>query len=399
MNIRPAQRIENLPPYLFAEIDRKIAAASHRGTDIIKLGIGDPDRPTPDYIVRQMQREVGRPANHSYPPAEGLTALKNAVAAYYLRRYRVELDPQQEIAILIGSKEGISHISACFTDPGDINLVPDPGYPVYGIGTMLAGGQPVAMPLLAENSYLPDLSAIDGDIAKRAKIMFLNYPNNPTGAVASTDFFAQAAAFARKNNVLICQDMAYGEIAYDGYSPPSILEVPGAKDCCIEFGSLSKTFNMTGWRIGYAAGCPQAVEVLTRYKTNIDSGAFQAVQFAAVEALSAPEAENHIQAMGKVYTERRNLVVTALNKMGIQVQAPRASFYVWAPVPKGFASSAEFVGALLDKTGVVVTPGRGFGQYGENYFRIALTVEADRLDQAMGRMQAFLQGAEKAEIA
>lgn len=390
MRFQPAQRIRSLPSYLFAEIDRKIAAARERGADVIKLGIGDPDRPTPQYIVERAQIEVAKPQNHPYPPAEGMTAFKEAIARYYLKRHGVKLDPQREVTVLIGSKEGIAHISACFTEAGDVNLVPDPGYPVYSLGTMFAGGQPVLMPLLAENNYLPDLNSIPGEIAQRAKLMFLNYPNNPTGAVAPLEFFAQAADFGRSHNSIICHDMAYGEVAFDGYLPPSILEVPGAKACCIEFGSLSKTFNMTGWRIGYAVGCAEVIEVLTRYKTNIDSGAFRAIQYTGIEALANPQAETHIQEMRAVYQERRDVVVNALRELGIDVKTPKASFYVWAPIPEGFASSTEFVGALLDATGVVVTPGRGFGQYGEGYFRIALTVEAPRMAEAMGRIKNFV---------
>jgi LL-diaminopimelate aminotransferase len=392
MIITPARRIENLPNYLFAEIDRKIIAAQRKGVDVIKLGIGDPDRPTPDYIVERMQNEVANPVNHPYPPAEGLLALKEAVADYYRRRHGVDLNPEREVTILIGSKEGIAHISACFTNPGDINLIPDPGYPVYGIGTMFAGGQSVTMPLLQENNYLPDLDAINQNVAERAKLIFLNYPNNPTGAVAPLEFFNRVIQYGQQNNIIVCHDMAYGEIAFDGYNPVSILEAPGAKKCCIEFGSLSKSFNMTGWRIGYAVGCSKVIEVLTRFKTNIDSGAFKAVQYAGIEALSSPKAMLHIHNMRQVYTERRNVVLSALGDMGFQIDPPLATFYVWVPIPPGFENSTEFVGALLDETGVVVTPGRGFGQYGEGYFRIALTVEADRMAEAMGRMKSFLGG-------
>jgi LL-diaminopimelate aminotransferase len=391
MRFQPAQRIKSLPSYLFADIDRKIAAARERGADVIKLGIGDPDRPTPDYIVHRAQAEVANPQNHPYPPAEGMRAFKEAVARYYLKRHGVKLDPEREVTVLIGSKEGIAHISACFTEVGDVNLVPDPGYPVYSIGTMFAGGQSVQMPLLVENNYLPDLGAISEETAQQAKLMFLNYPNNPTGAEATLDFFAQAGEFGNQHNIIVCHDMAYGEVAFDGYSPPSILEAPGAKDCCIEFGSLSKTFNMTGWRIAYAVGNADVIEVLTRYKTNIDSGAFKAIQYAGIEALENPLAEQHIQQMRAVYHERRDVVVSALNNMGINVTTPKASFYVWTPIPAGFASSSQFVGALLDATGVVVTPGRGFGQYGEGYFRIALTVEAPRMAEAMERVKNFLK--------
>ena len=391
MDIKPARRIDNLPSYLFAEIDQKIAEAASKGIDIIKLGIGDPDRPTPDYIVRCMQKEVADPRNHPYPPAEGLSEFKQAVAEYYRRRHNVDLDPETEVTVLIGSKEGIAHISACFVEDGDVNLVPDPGYPVYNIGTMFAGGKGELFPLLEKNNYLPDLKAINPDAAAKAKLMFLNYPNNPTGAVAPLEFFNEVAEFGRQHNIIVCHDMAYAEVAFDGYNPPSILEAEGAKECCIEFGSLSKSFNMTGWRLGYAVGNAAVIEVLTRYKTNIDSGAFQAVQYAGIEALSSPQADQHITDMRRVYTERRDVVVSAFEELGYKLSPPKASFYVWIPVPQGFSSSSEFVSALLEQTGVVVTPGRGFGKNGEGYFRIALTVEVPRMTEAMNRIKKFLK--------
>lgn len=390
MIIRPADRINKLPRYLFAEIDKKIRAAVEKGVDVIKLGIGDPDQPTPGYIVERMIEEVKLPRNHTYPPDDGLAEFKEAVARYYKRRHGVELDPQREVCVLLGSKEGIAHISACFVNPGDLNLVPDPGYPVYGIGTMFAGGEVYRMPLLAENNFLPDLKAIDENVANRAKLMFLNYPNNPTGAVAPMEFFADVVEFAKKHNIIVCHDLAYSEIAYDGYKPLSFLEAPGGKDVCIEFGSLSKTFNMTGWRIGYAVGRAEVVEVLNRYKTNIDSGTFKAIQYTGVEAFENPAFCAFQENLCRMYQERRDVVVNSLRKMGFDVQAPKATFYVWVPVPGGFKDSAEFVGYLLEKTGVVVTPGRGFGEYGEGYFRIALTVGVERLKEAMDRIAAVI---------
>ncbi len=390
MNIQPAERISKLPRYLFAEIDKKVRAALDKGVDVIKLGIGDPDQPTPDYIINRMVAEVQKSANHTYPPDEGLAEFKQAVADYYKERHGVDLDPQKEVCVLLGSKEGIAHISACFVNAGDVNLVPDPGYPVYSIGTMFAGGEVYRMPLKTENNFLPDLSAIDTAVAKKAKLMFLNYPNNPTGADASLDFFAEVAKYAAENNIIVCHDQAYSEIAYDGYKPPSFLEAPGGKDVCIEFGSLSKTFNMTGWRIGYAVGRAEVVEVLSRYKTNIDSGVFKAVQYAGTEAFDSDSRVSFNEKMNKIYQERRDVVVEALRQMGINVRTPKATFYVWAPVPDGFASSTEFVGYILDETGVVITPGRGFGEYGEGYFRIALTVDAERMREAMGRIKQAL---------
>lgn len=392
MKIQPADRIHKLPRYLFAEIDKKVRAALDKGVDVIKLGIGDPDQPTPDYIIEKMMEEVQKPRNHSYPPDEGLTEFKQAVADYYKTRHGVDLDPQKEVCVLLGSKEGIAHISACFVNPGDVNLVPDPGYPVYSIGTMFAGGEVYRMPLLAENNFLPDLAAIDPAVADKAKLMFLNYPNNPTGADAPLEFFTEVAQFAAKHNVIVCHDQAYSEIAYDGYKPISLLEAPGGKDVCIEFGSLSKTFNMTGWRIGYAVGCAEVVEVLTRYKTNIDSGTFRAIQYAGVEAFTNGEMASFSEKMSNMYQERRDVVVAALREMGLHVRVPKAAFYVWAPVPEGFASSTEFVSFILEETGVVITPGRGFGEYGEGYFRIALTVDAKRMQEAMDRIKTALAG-------
>ena len=390
MQIKPAERINRLPRYLFAEIDKKIRAAVEKGVDVIKLGIGDPDHPTPDYIVKRAMEEVQKPRNHTYPPDEGLTEFKQAVADYYKKRHNVELDPEREVCVLLGSKEGIAHISACFVDPGDVNLVPDPGYPVYSIGTMFAGGDVYRMPLLQENGFLPDLAAIDPAMADRAKLMFLNYPNNPTGADASPEFFTKVAEFAKKHNVIVCHDQAYSEISYDGHKPISFLEVPGGKEVGIEFGSLSKTFNMTGWRLAYAVGRAEVVEVLSRYKTNIDSGTFKAIQYSGVEAFANPEMGPFHEKNCAMYQERRDVVVSALKEMGIDVRVPKATFYVWAPVPEGFGSSTDFVSYILEETGVVITPGRGFGEYGEGYFRIALTVDASRMQEAMDRISKAL---------
>ncbi len=383
--IEPAQRIRQLPRYLFAEIDRKIREKVSEGVDVIRLGIGDPDQPTPAYIVEKMAEEVRKPGNHRYPPDEGLPAFKEAVARYYGRRYGVELDPATQVLPLIGSKEGIANIHFAFVNPGDLNLVPDPGYPVYGIGTGFAGGETYRMPLLEKNGYLPVPEDIPEEVARRAKLLFLNYPNNPTGAVADKDFFKRIAEFARRYNILVCHDAAYTDLAYDDYRPPSFMEVEGAADVGIEFNSLSKPFNMTGWRIGYAVGNKEVLEVLSRFKTNIDSGLFSAIQYTGAEALDNPEADAHILSMQNIYRERRDIVVEALRKMGWNLDAPRAGFYVWAPVPEGYTSQ-DFVSMILDKTGVVVTPGRGFGEFGEGYFRIALTVDTSRLKEAMNRL-------------
>lgn len=386
---RTAERLRALPKYLFAEIDKKVQEAQNKGIDVIKLGIGDPDSPTPQYIIESMQREVAKAQNHGYPPDEGAPEFREAVADYYLRRFGVELDTQKEITPLIGSKEGIAHISFCFVDPGDYNLVPDPGYPVYSIGTLFAGGHSHLMPLWKENGFLPDFYNIPVEAARRAKLMFLNYPNNPTGAVATREFFKQAVEFAREYNLIICHDAAYNEIAFDDHRPFSILEIEGAKDVAVEFGSLSKTFNMTGWRVGYAVGNSLAVEALYRFKTNIDSGLFKAAQYAAVEALNNEKMDSVVEEMRDIYKRRRDVVINSLNEAGWSLEPPKGTFYVWVPVPEGY-SSQDFITRILEETGVVLTPGRGFGKYGEGFFRIALTVDEKRLQEAMDRIKKVI---------
>ncbi len=381
-----AERIRLLPRYLFAEIDKKVKAAQDKGVDVIKLGIGDPDTPTPGFIINKMQQEVARPENHGYPPDEGLKEFREAVAEYYERRHGVKLDPGREILPLIGSKEGIAHLSFCFTELGDNNLVPDPGYPVYGISTFFAGGSSQLMPLLKGNGFLPDFHLIPVEAARRGKLMFLNYPNNPTGAIASREFFKEAVDFAVEHDIIIAHDAAYSEIAFDDYRPLSFLEVEGAKGVGVEFGSLSKTFNMSGWRIGYAVGNAEVVEALYRFKTNVDSGLFKAIQSTGAEILTGPDMEPFVKELRQVYQERRNVVVNSLQEAGWPIEPPKATFYVWAPVPVGYTSQ-EFVAELLEKTGVVVTPGRGFGKHGEGYFRIALTVSKERLKEAMARIK------------
>ncbi|MDR0434433.1 MAG: LL-diaminopimelate aminotransferase [Gracilibacteraceae bacterium] len=382
-----AERIKNLPPYLFARIDGKIAAAKAKGIDVISLGIGDPDLPTPKNIVDKMAAEVHNPAHHQYPSYAGMLSFRQAVAEWHRRRGGVELDPQTEVLTLIGSKEGIAHISFCYINPGDVALVPDPGYPVYEIGCMLAGGESYKMPLLAENGFLPVFEDIPAAVVKRAKLLFLNYPNNPTSAVADGAFFRKAIAFAQANDIIICHDAAYSEIGFDGYKPVSFLEMPGGKEAGIEFNSLSKAYNMTGWRIAWAAGRHDVIRALGTVKSNIDSGAFQAVQAAGIEALLGPQ--DNIARMCAVYQERRDIVVEALNGMGWRLEKPKAAVYVWAPVPKGFTSEsfAEFV---LEKAGVVVTPGNGYGAAGEGYIRITLTIDTELLREALRRMEDSL---------
>lgn len=383
-SMQTARRIRALPPYLFAEIDKKIAKAKARGVDIISLGMGDPDRPTPSHIVESLQLSAKDPRTHRYPVYEGMLSFREAVAGWYRQTRGVELDPVSEIVALIGSKEGIAHISLCYVDPGDINLIPDPGYPAYSTGTMFAGGTSYRMPLLESNGFLPDLCTIPHDIAKQAKLMFLNYPNNPTGAVAPREFFEDVISFAREYDIIICHDAAYSEVAFEGFRPLSFLEIEGAKDVGIEFHSLSKTYNMTGWRLGWAAGNKEVIEALARVKSNIDSGVFSAVQYAGVQALTGPQ--DSITQMQAVYAQRRDVVVEGLRQLGWRLEKPQATIYVWAPVPPGY-SSTEFATLLLEKAGVVVTPGIGYGEYGEGYFRISLCVEKERIETAIRRLQ------------
>jgi len=382
-----AQRMQALPPYLFARIEKMIEEKKAQGIDIISLGIGDPDQPTPDFIIEKMIEQVKNPANHQYPSSVGMLSFRKEVAEWYRKKYQVELDPKTEIVTLIGSKEGIANINYCYVNPGDINLVPDPGYPVYGIGTLLAGGEPYYLPLLEENNFLPDLQEIPDEVAKKAKILWINYPNNPTGAVATLEFFQEVVAFAKHYDLLVCHDHAYSELAFDGYQAPSFLQAEGAKDVGIEFNSLSKPFNMTGWRIGWAAGNKEMIETLGRYKSNVDSGAFQAVQYAGIAGLASDGSS--IEKVRQVYAERRDTIISGLNAMGWNLTPPKATFYIWAPVPKGY-TSAQFAEVVLEKAGVVITPGNGYGAHGEGYFRISLTIEKERMEEALARMKNAL---------
>jgi len=382
--MRKAARISGVPPYLFAEIDRKKASVTKKGVDLIDLSIGDPDTPTPKRILKAFHKAVDDPRNHNYPPYEGTAQFRSAVAKWYKKRFNVELDPEKEVLSLIGSKEGIAHLFFAFIDPGDVALIPDPGYPVYKVATILAGGVPYSVPLLKENNFLPDLNAIDKDVLKRAKLLFINYPNNPIGAVATKEFMRGAVDFCRKNDLLLCSDLAYSEVAFGGYRPISVLEVPGAKDVAVEFHSLSKTYNMTGWRIGMVVGSAEAIAALSIIKTNVDSGIFKAIQAAGVEALKGPQKE--IDRMNRTYEERRDIIIDGLNSLGWSLEYPKASFYIWVPVPKGFTSSS-FVAHMLEKAGVLVVPGSGYGEYGEGYIRISITNKAARLKEAISRMK------------
>lgn len=378
-----AGRLRQLPPYLFAEIDRLKGEAITRGMDIIDLGVGDPDLPTPPHIVKRLAEAAADPRHHRYPSYEGLLAFRRAVAEWYGDRFGVSLDPASEVLTLIGSKEGIGHIPLAFIDPGDVVLVPDPGYPVYHAATVLAGGNPHPLPLYPSNGFLPDLASIPLDVLRKAKMIFLNYPNNPTAAVTSMEFFVQAVDFARRHHLILCHDAAYSEIAFDGFRPPSLLEVEGAKDVAIEYHSLSKTYNMTGWRIGFAVGNAKILAGLGRVKTNLDSGVFEAIQLAGIEALRGPQ--DCVASHCKIYQERRDILVEGLNGLGWNVTRPRASFYVWIPVRSGYTST-DLVKRLLGEAGIVTTPGVGFGPHGEGFIRAALTVTGERIREAVERI-------------
>jgi LL-diaminopimelate aminotransferase len=382
--LRGARRIAELPPYLFAEVDRRIAEKRAQGHDVISLGIGDPDLATPDHIIRELQTTSEHSPNHRYPDYYGLRDLRVAIADWYRQRFEVELDPDTEVLPLIGSKEGIAHLATAWVDPGDVVLVPDPGYPVFSIGTLLANGEVYWLPLRGERGFLPDLAAIPRDIADRARVLWLNYPNNPTAAVASPEFFREVVDFAWDHEILVCHDNAYSEVAYDGYRAPSFLQCDGAREVGVEFHSLSKTYNMTGWRIGMVVGNRVAIEALGRVKTNVDSGIFQAVQYAGIAALRGDQAWLHDR--NQRYQRRRDAVIATLRRMGIDAPSPKASLYVWAPVPAG-TKSVDFSLRLLDETAVWVTPGVGFGPAGEGYFRVSLTTPDDRLEQALDRLE------------
>jgi LL-diaminopimelate aminotransferase len=378
-----AERLKKLPPYLFKELDRKRTELRARGVDIIDLGVGDPDLPTPDHIVEAMKDAVENPDNHRYPSYSGMNDLKDAVSKWFEHRFGVRVSPETEVISLIGSKEGLAHFPLAFVDPGDVVLIPSPAYPVYQNAAMFAGGEPYLMPLTKENGFLPDLEVIPSGVIRHAKLMFLNYPNNPTAAVADHGFFERVVRFADKHGILVCHDAAYTEMAFDGYRPPSFLEVDGAKDVGLEFHSLSKTYNMTGWRIGFAVGNQALIEGLSALKSNIDSGVFQAIQIAGIKALTHDQ--SCVKEMAEVYTRRRDLMVNGLKEIGFEVESPKATFYLWIEVPKGY-TSAQFTTKLLDK-GVVVAPGNGFGEPGEGYVRIALSQKRSRLEEAVQRMK------------
>jgi len=384
MRIETAKRIEQIPPYLFAEIDRKKEEMRKKGMDLIDLGIGDPDLPTPKLIIERLKTAAEDPKNHRYPSYEGMIEFRTAVAQWYGRRFGVSLDPRTEVLSLIGSKEGIAHIPLAFVNPGDYVLVPSPGYPVYRVSTLFAGGTPYFIPLQKENGFLPKLREIPKGVAEKARLLFINYPNNPTSAIAERSFFEEVVAFAHRYQIIVCHDAAYSEVAFDGYRPLSFLEVTGAKEAGIEFHSLSKTFNMTGWRIGFAVGHSEIISGLGRVKTNIDSGLFQAIQEAGTEALN--HLDTPLPDIINTYERRRDVMVRGLREVGLEVDPPKATFYLWIQAPGGYTSS-QFAALLIEQGGIVATPGNGFGEGGEGYIRMALTVDEAKLKEAIKRLK------------
>jgi LL-diaminopimelate aminotransferase len=384
-----SKALQSLPPYLFIEIDKKKKAALEAGVDLVDLGVGDPDRPTPKPLLKALKKASDNPAYHQYPFGSGMMSFRKAAAKWFKKRFKVELDPASEVIATIGSKEAIGHFPIAFVNPGDVVLCPDPGYPVYAAGTRFVGGEPVSMPLLAENKFLPDFDAIPKDKLERAKLMWLNYPNNPTAATCDKAFFKKAIDFCKQHNIILAHDMAYSEVYEAGMKPPSILEVEGAKDICIEFHSLSKTFNMTGWRVGFAVGNKQLVAGLASAKGNLDSGVVSAIQAMGEAALEAPE--KLAKDVRSVYKERRKILVGGLKKAGYEVFPSHAAFYIWVKTPKGY-TSGEYCGLLLEKAGIVATPGNGFGPSGEGYFRLTLTAPDKRLKLAVKRLAALKNG-------
>lgn len=379
-----SERLKRIPPYLFAEISRKIAAAKKAGVDVISLGIGDPDLPTPQPVVDALCRAANDPKNHQYPDYEGMFAFRDAVSKWYKRRHNVSLDPDKEVLALIGAKEGSLHLSLAVVNPGDVALVPNPAYTTYLTSTILASGISYKMPLKAENNFLPRLDEIPKGVAKKAKVIYVSYPNNPTGAVAGREFYSELVDFAKDNRIIVCSDNPYSEIGFDGYRPLSFLECKGAKDVGIELNSLSKPYSMTGWRIGMAVGNADVVKAMAVVKSNVDSGVFNAVQHAGITALNLPD--SFIEKNLSVYEKRRDLACDALGQIGLKVNRPKAALYLWVRVPEGH-TSVSFAAEVLDKAGVVITPGSAYGAYGEGFFRISLTIPDQRLAEAVERIK------------
>lgn len=387
-----SQRMNNLESYLFVEINKKIAKKKALGEEVINFSIGDPDLPTPENVISKICQKAADPANHRYPETFGLPELRQAIAGWYKKRFNVILDPDIEVLPLHGSKEGIAHIALCYINPGDIALVPDPSYPVYTGGTILAGGEVHYLPLLPDNNFLPDLKAIPDTVLKKAKILWINYPNNPTGAIAEIEFFNKVVEFAKRNDILVCHDGPYSEVAFDDYKPVSFLQANGAKDIGVEFHSLSKSYNMTGWRIGMVVGNSEAVQALNTVKSNLDSGIPQAIQFAAIEALN--NSQEAIVKHNEVYQRRRDLLIEVLNDIGVDAKPPKAGLYIWAKVPQGY-TSIEFTNDLLDNLGIVVTPGTGYGAYGEGYVRLSLTIPDANLVKGLSRLSGWKNNKDK----
>lgn len=387
--MQPSSRLSKIPPYLFAELEKKIADKKAAGIDVISLGIGDPDTPTPSNVVAAAQQAVADPSTHQYPSNRGRTEFREAIADFYLRRFGVTLDPDTEVMPAIGAKEAIFNLNLAFLDPGDVALASDPGYPVYTSGPLLIGAEPYLLPLRPERGFAPDLSAIPADKLAKAKLLFINYPNNPTGAIVPDGFFEEVVEFAKANDILVVHDASYTETSYEGYKPPSFLETPGAKEVGIEVFSLSKGFNMTGWRVAAVVGNAEAIATYWRLKTNIDSGLFEAVQLAAVEALSA-STDAEVATMNGIYERRRDLVCDALAEIGVDVKRPKATIYIWAPIPDGFANAAEYCEHVLEESAVVISPGGAYGASGEGFFRISLTTPDERLTEAVERLRSTL---------
>jgi LL-diaminopimelate aminotransferase len=388
--MRSSSRLERIPPYLFAQLERKIAEKKAQGIDVISLGIGDPDTPTPGLVIDALREAAGDPGTHQYPSNRGRQELRDAVATFYERRFGVTLDPATEIIPALGAKECIFNLNLAFLDPGDAALAADPGYPVYTGGPLLVGAEPVLMPLVPERGFVPELSAISAPDLERARLMYLNYPNNPTGAVVPDGFFEEVVEFARAHDVLVVHDASYTETTFDGYVAPSFLATPGAKEVGVEVFSLSKGYNMTGWRTAAIVGNAEAVEHYWRLKTNIDSGMFEAVQLAAAAVL-APAGDAAAREMSGIYQRRRDLVVGALNEIGVDVAPPKGTIYVWAPVPEGH-TSASYCEMVLEESAVVVSPGGAYGPNGEGFFRISLTIDDERLTEAVERLRSSLSG-------
>ncbi len=384
--MRFSKRVTDLPPYLFVEISKKMAAKRARGEEIISFAIGDPDIATPVHIIDELVKAARDPVNHQYPESEGLPEFKKSVSAWYQQRFNITLNAEKEVVSLIGAKEGIAHIALCLIDEGDIALMTDPGYPVYSIGTKLCGGIPYYLPVNEANHYLPDLESIPQNVLKRSKVLWLNYPNNPTGATAGLDFFNRAVEFAKQNDLVICHDGPYTEVSYDGYQPVSFLQARGAKEVGIEFHSLSKSYNMTGWRIGMAVGNPNVIDALRRMKSNLDSGVPKAIQRMAISALNGPQ--DCITEHNLIYQRRRDKMVNTLNKLGLYCRSPQASLYIWAKCPYGY-TSAGLAAELIDRAGVVVTPGTGYGPQGEGYIRLSLTISDENLEKGLHKLSQW----------